>query len=70
MEHVATYQINVYAASYLVNGDSSGLEQDEIDAIDSLVGEGYLVLSDEEPEWRACEATGLWSDCHIYHQYA
>ena len=34
IEHIDTVKLPTYALCYLVNGDSSGLEDDDIDAID------------------------------------
>jgi len=44
-----------------VNADTSGLGEEDLDALGKV--EGHIVILDDEIEFRKCCFTGLWSDC-------
>jgi hypothetical protein len=68
-----TYHLSGHFISALVNGDRTGLEdQDESDLdawIDSLPVSGHFEIIDEEGNFRECDITGLHSDCFEVRLY-
>ena len=68
-----TYHISGNFLSPLINGDYSGLnDQDEADLgawVDSLPVTGHFDVSDEEGNFRECDITGMHSDCYEVRLY-
>lgn len=68
-----TYHISGHLLSPLINGDHSGLDDQEeadLDAwIDALPVAGHFGVVDEEGNFRECDITGLHSDCFEVHLY-
>ena len=68
-----TYAFNVgdYFAPAIINGDCSGLEDDESELLDAFLscvkedfGPGHWSCNDEERDFVLCDVTGLYSDCY------
>ena len=77
-----TYTIDcpTWALSYLINGDASGLTDEDIEQVDEWcedmrddTGDGYIVYdaSDEHPSFNPYPCFGLPCDCitMTVHQY-
>ena len=68
-----TYHITGHLLSPLINGDYSGLEdQDEADLgawVDSLPATGHFDVNSEKGDFRECDITGLHSDCFEVRLY-
>ena len=78
LEYIETVEMPDWALSYLVNGDSSSLEQTEIDSIDALVDEyatdygmGSLVYNYDEDTlgFSMRPWVGLAADCYTCSIY-
>ena len=69
-----TYNICTHYASAIINGDESGLSDEELeglnDFLDSLEhGPGHWDVSDEEPDFSRDEVSGLMGDCVTFTYY-
>ena len=68
-----TYSFSVgdYFTPAIINGDCSGLEEDEAELLDTFLsyveeahGPGHWSCNDEERDFERCDVTWLYSDCY------
>ncbi len=64
------YKVNTSYACAIINDDYSGLEPDDITAIDLFFNkiDGDFNPADiDSLEWCSCDISGLWGDCYTFH---
>lgn len=68
MKHGKQFNIGHWAVSAIVNADTSGLAQSEIDTISDFEKKlnGRLVMLDEKSSFMKCDISGLWDNCYAF----